>query len=366
MKKITNGARVLLAIISTTAALASVEIGLRLFYPQQTGATIRKQFLRCFQQSDVMPFTYRPNCAWSTGTPPITVRINSMGIRNQELETTNKKRVLLIGDSFVFGSEVAEEDRIGDMMEKIGNMQVISAGFWGGAGPDTSYVYLRHWGLSLKPDLVAIAIFPYNDIEDMKHTDWQEDAWGVRTVQRRDISVRDGYLTGNHLADRMQTVVLDHSHLWALVHRSQSGVGQMKDRAIRKIKRWLKQPTPTYAEVLWKCIYGLECQGSWQQSVDRFRRLVKMTSALSKKENLRIVYFIIPESEQVFGSDPEWSVMRHVLHEEGAEYLDFFNALRRSGYTKNELYQVDGHWTPLGHEMAARAAVEWLESHPNQ
>lgn len=345
--------------ISTVISLSLVEAGLRIFYPQKTVAEIKKSALRCFEVSNVMPFGYKPNCAGQIGKA--AVRINSMGLRNRELEAGGKKRMLLVGDSFVFGSGVEEDERVGDIIAKIGSMEVISAGFWGGAGPDTSYVYLRYFGLELKPDVMGIVIFPFNDIEDLMQTNWEEDETGIKSVQRDDISIKDGFLTGSSFTDRLENPVFDRSHLWGLIRSSQVGEAQIKDKAARKIKRWLKKPAPTHGEILRTCLYGLKCYGSWAEAVEKFRRMVKITVDLSEKEKIKVVFFIIPASDQVFGSDPEWSAFRHVLNEEGVRYLDFFEALKDSGYSKDELYFSDGHWTALGHKIAAETAVKWFK-----
>lgn len=344
-----------LIIFSVVISLVLVEIGLRIFQPQKTVAEAKKSTLKCFEASNVMPFAYKTNCAGLTGAAD--VRINSIGLRNRELETSGKKPILLIGDSFVFGSGMEEDERIGDIMGKIWNKEVISAGFWGGAGPDTSYVYLRYFGLSLRPDVVGMVIFPFNDIEDLMAAIWEEDEKGIKSVRREDIAIRDGFLMGNSLLDRLENPVLDQSHLWGLVRSSQAVEEQIGDKAIRKIKRWLKKPAPTRGETLRMCLYGLKCQGSWAGAVEKFRKLVKMTVDLSKRENIKVVFFIIPASDQVFGSDPEWSVFRHVLNEEKVKYLDFIEAMKDSGYSKNELYFADGHWTALGHRVAAEAAT---------
>lgn len=348
-----------LVIFSVVISLVLVEIGLRIFQPQKTVAEAKKQALKCFEASNVMPFAYKPNCAGLTGAA--AVRINSMGLRNRELEAGSKKRMLLIGDSFVFGSGVEEGERIGDIMGKIENKEVISAGFFGGAGPDTSYVYLRYYGLSLRPDMVGIVIFPFNDIEDLMAASWEEDEIGIKSVKRKDVSIRDGFLTGNSWLDRLENPAFEKSHLWGLVRSSQVGEEQMRDKAIRKIKRWLKKPAPIHGEILRTCLYGLKCYGSWAEAVEKFRRVVKMTVELSENEKITMVFFIIPASDQVFGPDPEWSGFRHVLNEEKVKYLDFFEALKNSGYNKDDLYFPDGHWTALGHKVAAEEATKWFK-----
>lgn len=39
--------------------------------------------------------------------------------------------------------------------------------------------------------------------------------------------------------------------------------------------------------------------------------------------------------------------------------------LRDGGSLQDASFRFDGHWSPYGHEMAAKAITQWLESHPD-
>ena len=123
--------------------------------------------LGCYQTSDYLPYEYIPGCIddMAVGNAWTNVAINDLGLRGKNVGEKTKKRILLVGDSFVFGYGVSEDERIGDVLESdLENVEVISAGFVGDAGPDTEYLYTVKEGLSLEPDLILLSIFPYNDL----------------------------------------------------------------------------------------------------------------------------------------------------------------------------------------------------------
>ncbi|MBW3557770.1 MAG: SGNH/GDSL hydrolase family protein, partial [Actinobacteria bacterium] len=91
------------------------------------------------------------------------VRINSIGLRGGEVSPVpaGGKRVLVLGDSFVAGFEVAEDKTYaalleGQLTEALGvPVQVVNGGVRG-YGTDQSYLYYSEHGRHLRPDLVLL------------------------------------------------------------------------------------------------------------------------------------------------------------------------------------------------------------------
>lgn len=89
------------------------------------------------------------------------VSINAKGLRGKEYpyERTEKKRILVLGDSFVWGYGVEEKDRFTEKLEALftGRVEVINAGV-PGYGPDQSLLFLRREGRKYKPDLILCVV----------------------------------------------------------------------------------------------------------------------------------------------------------------------------------------------------------------
>lgn len=79
-----------------------------------------------------------------------------------------KKRILFLGDSFVFGVNVDIENSLpAKLQEKLGgSYEVLNLGVQG-YGPDQSLRQLEKEGLGFKPDAVVLALYPANDFNDI-------------------------------------------------------------------------------------------------------------------------------------------------------------------------------------------------------
>ncbi len=108
----------------------------------------------------------------------IPVHINSDGLRDIERSFTKLegvRRVLCLGDSVIFGWEVASEDTYAKHLEALlqaregGTYEVINAGIpgWDLA---TASAYLEESGLKYDPDLIIVGITVDNDIGEPTNT----------------------------------------------------------------------------------------------------------------------------------------------------------------------------------------------------
>lgn len=111
------------------------------------------------------------------------VETNALGYRGPSPTTVEKppgtRRVLVLGDSFVFGWGVPEEDSIpGQLRARLAGaaapVEVVNVGYHAGSAPDAYYAYLRREGMALAPDVVVVVVFTGNDIDDVGETVWLE------------------------------------------------------------------------------------------------------------------------------------------------------------------------------------------------
>lgn len=98
--------------------------------------------------------------------------INRYGYRGEDRsmkKSPNVKRIVFLGDSFVFGSNVALADSLPTVLEKaLGEgFEVLNFGVIG-YGPDQSLVQWMKEGWRWKPDLVILGVYPANDFADIE------------------------------------------------------------------------------------------------------------------------------------------------------------------------------------------------------
>jgi hypothetical protein len=107
------------------------------------------------------------------------VNISSQGLNDREFtleKAEGTKRVLLLGDSYIDGLEVSQEETTAKQLEKLLNdggglnTEVINGGHYN-YGTDQALLFYRHRGRQFQPDVVVLGFFPGNDISDNLRTD---------------------------------------------------------------------------------------------------------------------------------------------------------------------------------------------------
>lgn len=100
--------------------------------------------------------------------------INARGLRDREYEVVKppgRKRIIVIGDSFVEGFGVTQEAVFTERLEaRAPGAEVINAGV---AGYETGqeYLWLTRDGLAWQPDAVVVCLYPENDIVELADPD---------------------------------------------------------------------------------------------------------------------------------------------------------------------------------------------------
>lgn len=115
--------------------------------------------------------------SWSATTNGQTLTINSKGLRDREHsydKPENTKRILVLGDSYAWGYGVADDEifttRLQDLVDTtpfvpMTRYSIINCGV-SGWGTDQEYLFLLEEGFKYSPDLVVLAFFIVNDIQN--------------------------------------------------------------------------------------------------------------------------------------------------------------------------------------------------------
>ena len=156
---------------------------------------------RIFRPSPIIPWELTPHAHdrydgyWKEFR--VSLDINSLGYRDEEFTPAKPAgvfRILVVGDSFTFGYGVEQPQAYPEALERLLNernersgmrYEVINAGYAGGYAPDTEFVYFRHRGRLLAPDLVVLGYFEGNDLNDLLYTRWPDvdaQGWPLRVT----------------------------------------------------------------------------------------------------------------------------------------------------------------------------------------
>ena len=302
------------------------------------------------------------------------VAINSKGIRDYEYDYEKPEgtfRILVIGDSFTQGWGVELEQAYSKRLEEMLNegaggsnsgtrFEVINAGV-PAYGTCEEWVYLAKEGVKYNPDLVILGYY-LNDVRDAV----KEPAASICTVG--DGVLRAGQLEPS-LALSIRSYLGSHSHLYTLVAHTKFALIDSKKRNTRgetiETSRFKYRPED-----------GEELAEAWQKT----EKLLLAIKDASEGSGAELAIVLIPLKEHVddgrfmealelygLGEDEVDMTYPNRRLEEFAwqnelEMLDLLPAFKEKNSGNTFYYDVDVHWRPGGHELAAEEIYSFLVS----
>lgn len=329
-------------------------------------------------------------CWVSNGELEVVYRINSLGLRDVEFpekKSDTEKRILFMGDSFIEGMGVSLEDTMVKQSQELlkqvftdSNIRTINAGV-SAYSPLLENLYLQHRGINLDPDLVVVNLF-MNDFNDDRSY------------------LQKAHFGSNGQVESVYVELKQHLPTWLVRYldgRSFSYyVFKQQERKLWKFKgklvAWLKRESPPdYAKSGVEFDSGNPDRDPFAITRDipqeTFEELFSPTAAILRQmkqyldqRGIPLIVVVIPAGHQV-GSG-QWAAGRLAMHltessfpdrivdkfaafsrETGVTVLDLTSGLRTyyQNHQDAKLYfDLDGHFTPLGHQVAAELLVDFI------
>lgn len=277
--------------------------------------------------------------------------LNRLGYRDREFdeEKAGRTRILVSGDSFVFGDSVAPHQTLPSALERAlgDDHQIFNLGV-AGDGPDQSYARLLRHGLDLDPDAVVLALYPANDFNDL-------------AKNRLYVLDDAGHLVFN--ADNPVAVAMPRYRTGVLLRRLLTGRG-LSRRAEAQL-----------GGVLGLDPYDLLLEPSAPEAAHQIRLMRAVLRAFRDTLAARGVGFcvlIIPSLENI-QDDARFrqarvpreryfvneAIAQQICDEEGIDCLDL-RGLFLARRDERLYLPADGHLSVRGNLLAARALAEHL------
>ncbi len=265
---------------------------------------------------------FDPQLGWvpAPGFRSEGLNINSAGLRGlREYELTKPagvRRILVIGDSFTFGEDVRDEEVYPARLEEhLSGVEVRNLGVRG-YGTDQQYLRLQRMGFDDQPDLVILGVYTLNIERNLlSFRDYAKPVFRFREgkLQCENVPIPHPSEAGERFVPRMPLC-----RLFAVVRK---GLDDFLSRT------WLDPQWSISAHIL-----------------DALRREVEAHGA-------RLLVVHIPANRGIRDTAvflKDWTSRNHV------PYLDLYDAFDDlTAEDRARLYA--GHWTPFGHEVAAKA-----------
>lgn len=153
------GREVLVHLAIMAVVLGAAELILRTIDLRELRDSYEPGRALLFQHDAELGWAPIPNAsAPFTGTRTVTVRNNSLGLRDVEPGAARKPTVLFVGDSFVWGYDVEANERFTDLLRaQLPSVRIVNAGV-PGYGTDQEYLLLARIWRTIEPDAVALII----------------------------------------------------------------------------------------------------------------------------------------------------------------------------------------------------------------
>lgn len=327
----------LLVCVSLVALCAVLEVGVRVFVGPVAppNLTLVPQSIRAPAPSPDIPYLLAPNASavhdfgsnprgYFDGDGTLTYRINSLGLRDREIERQKAPgtfRILGIGDSFTFGTGVRREHlyltRLQELfdVENPGRIEVLNLGVMG-FNTAHELALLREIGTGFDPDLV-IVFYVLNDAKVLP----------IRAARKTAPS--------EPVDTRSVSLLLDHVRARLASRRS-------RDEAIRNTRADYLPGAPG-----WRLV---------QRSLSQMRDL-------ARERGFELAVIIFPVMWELNENHPYAEIHATVTASAerlGLPVLDLFEAFRGEDGPSLWVHPSNQHPNERAHAIAARAIHAWL------
>ncbi len=307
----------------------------------------------------------------------VEIRLNSLGLRNTEIQIPkppNKKRILFIGDSFITGWGVPDHDALPQMTATVmqnsaegRDIETINAGL-SASGQGYEYVFLKHDGVLIDPDVIIVGLYIHNDIADsLRESVWEGiDVSGLPDT----IGSMGSYVDfqGNVRRDtnsiKMAIPFLRTSYLYDLIT---DGI----------VDLFPKQFSGEGLVNL-SCVYSSTCH-TYDSQKNTMKKLLHGMYELAMLHDKTFVVVLIPSELQVHPEHSKrYSIGRMLTVEdvtapqkdfieyfqkEKIPYIDLLPVFQQHA-SENLYYTLDEHWTNEGNLLAAEQIAQYLTRSP--
>src|SRR3989338_553025 len=349
----------------------------------------------CSQTDEILKFKGVPGSICESKTPEwhVVNKHNSLGLRSPEIKIEKSQdtfRILFLGDSFVQGYGVEEEESFPRLLEKELNtkfggkpkVEVVNAGV-PNYSPLIEYLYLKNEGLKLSPDLVIL---------EFDLTDFSNDLVYSREVNYAEREEPLGFMKKDNPEVKDQEVITKPAST------EEMSSSKLLPFLPGDLKRFFYDSSAIYRWISsqLKIMLGQPLADAEPDSLENFYTIVKDDTSSDEKlweqprKNISLIRSLLADKSipfvvsahphAVLVDGKEWNNGR-LLHglERGEVYSDrYFSQLANFLYSQNipfislldyfrqtslrPLYfPFDGHFNTNGHKVAANGIMKELE-----
>jgi lysophospholipase L1-like esterase len=361
------------------------ELVLRILKPQLTYSQLIELAGTYYAPSDYSTFQLKANYHGSEPSMEhpgqrVTITTNSDRFRNDELDPT-KKKILVLGDSYTFGVYVNDNETypaiLNELVKKVRHdYQVINAGYTDGWETDQQFVWLRHNIKALQPKIVVLGIFLANDITGIDTQSWvdlDQDGLPNKWISK-DLYVSEGGFLKNNVKG-LSTVGVES--IYQLPGFRESHLAILVGKALDKIVNRFENRTPIGYEETSEHIFG-HYTDDFLKKEAIFLNLLRAMKKLSNDNGSKFMVALLPanfmvEREKFDFLTSKWLSSKNrnsdsvyyarlakLLQQLDIPAVDIESEMKRSKL--GPFFPANGevHFNPKGHSFTAARIFDFL------
>jgi lysophospholipase L1-like esterase len=335
--------RLLALCLSLLLTFAILEAGFRVFDirgPEPRKETWKKTLLPQSQRIPGLVVQFRPHSRFKiiyASNPDgyfdsdnsVSYRINNYGFRGPDIsmhKPEGTRRVLLLGDSFVMGDGVKEEDTLSSQLERelrkdIPRVEVLNFGV-SGWNTRSEIVYLGTMGLKFKPDLV-IVVYILNDAV-------------FSTGPPPDLKVEYQRTLGNDLLRRSRAANYFYTRLERYLFSR------------KYVRALLESPR--------------QHEKAWDKSFEILENGKQITHAAGAEYMVCLFPFLYQLNDR-YPLKPLHTLVRNHCSTASIPFLDLLDAFRGMNHARLWVHPTDQHPNAQADRIAAQALAEFIRAH---
>lgn len=312
------------------------------------------------------------------------VHISTQSVRDREFgpKESSERRIVMLGDSFTFGSTSEFKDTIGQKLESLfaqtsntHNVTTVNCGVHG-TGPWQQERILERRGFLFEPDVVVHQIFLGNDIRDMlnrsgRTTRAYEPAWELELHRIRMLPLRR-FRAEQWLADRSRAyAVLRDAIGRDRITQFLLGGGGVLDPVEQPLLPPNEPRLPTW-EVNLNAWYP-----ELEEAFDALVESLEQAHRACARRGVKYLVYCVPLPEEVVDAWYEERIgaagladlyepgkgeqlLQERLEALGIAFVPLRDAMRAHPSPESLYFEFDGHTRPAGNELIAEKLVTTL------
>jgi hypothetical protein len=304
----------------------------------------------------------------------LTFTTNALGFRNRS--NVNHAEVTLVGDSYIEGEYVSDEETAAVALERLTGQPVTNLGV-SGYGTLQELLVLERYALPLTPKFIAWFFFEGNDLYNdqdyenalVYYRDPAAKLGGLGQAKAPAGAIRD-WQSFTRASFTVNAFDLLRSWAHSLIPKTVADFGWFRDSEGHEHRMYFY---PRYAALRF---------GDFERSRFEITKAAILKGVeTARKQGIRLTLFFIPLKFRVYGDFCQfpagspclewkpWNLADHFMRfcaDAGLACVDLTVSMRHAAKAGQVLYAPeDSHWTRQGHEFVARQVLQAWKTVPD-